>query len=255
MVPQRNLLSIAMLLFLVIVLITSMILLIVSSSKKSKIESEIASKYEVINRFVKTSKMPMTEKSTSLLTEEANRLRDIYGRFKLALASSLNEEVPEEELEPLHFKERLIQTQKRLREDARGRNLSLPDSLGFTKYETELSDPSEIADLIKRLKVLEELTHAMASSDIDILDEINFANRYAEENALPLLDTARREYADISLIIPVSLKVGCSITKLIDFLYKIRSSPFIFIIDDLDIEKAQLGRLKVNLSIRAIGLN
>jgi len=224
-------------------------------TKDSQLEEEISSKYKVINALVKKSKMPITEESVILLKDEHSKLNNIYTRFKLAIASPLNEEISEKELDPLKFKEKLIQAQKKFREEAAGRNLSLPESLGFSKYETELSNPVEIPDLIKRLKILEELIYTIARANVDSLYEIGFTNKGAKESSLK-----KGIYYDI----PVSLKINCTSSELVQFLYKLRVSPFVFVVDDLDIEKGQdsldksevaKGSLIANLSIRAIVIN
>ena len=282
MVLRRGSLSFIIIISLGIYLLLSITLFFVWSAKHYRIKAEIASKYEVINGFAKRSKMPITKESVFFLTDEENKLKNIYSRLKLALASPLNEEISEEELEPLQFKERLIQIQKKLREDAKRHNLSLPESLGFTKYETELSEPFKIPDLIKRLKILEELIHAMTLSGIDSLDEIRFINeevkkdkkvkaqrpkkkiaKKTQKEALKT-DVAAKEGPAVYYDIPVSFKIGCTSSKLIGFLYKLRLSPFVFVIDDLDIETTQASydkdevvvrRLKASFSIRAIAIN
>ena len=77
-------------------------------------------------------------------------------------------------------------------------------------------------------------------------------------------DVAAKEGTAVYYDIPVSFKIGCTNSKLIDFLYKLRLSPFVFVIDDLDIESAQVSydkdevaarRLKASFSIRAIAIN
>lgn len=264
MILKRNLLSLIIVALLLMTLLLSIALFSVSLAKNFRIKSEVASKCEAISEFTERNRMPIIEESIIFLTEKRDKLKNIYSRFKLALASPLEEEVPSEELDPLKFKERLIQTQKRLRKDAGKHNLSLPESLGFAKYETALSEPSEITDLIRRLKVLEELVYTMIFAGVGSLDEIRFANKGVKKDVLPLLDTAAAEGGDIYFDVPVSFRISCASLKLIDFLYRLKSSSFVFIIDDLDIDRTQTSsdkdeaakrRLKASLSIRAIALN
>lgn len=263
MALKRNLISFIIIIFLSMTLLLSITLFFMSLAKNSRIKAEIASKCDGIKKIAEKSKMPISKESLLFLGDEQNKLKNAYSRFKLALGSSLSEEVAEEESDPLQFKERLIQTQKKLRKDADEHNLLLPESLGFAKYETKLSEPFEIPDLIRRLKVIEELIYIMTLTGIDSLDEIHFAEKGAKKKALPLLDIAVKGKKDIYFDIPVSFKIGCTSSKLIDLLYKLRLSQFIFIVDDLDMERAQAGydkevaveeRLKTSLSIRAIVL-
>jgi len=264
MVLKRDLFSGIFIIFLFGGCILSAVLFSKSLTKDSQLEEEISSKYKAINALVKKSKMPITEESVILLKDEHSKLNNIYARFKLAIASPLNEEISEKELDPLKFKEKLIQAQKKLREEAAGRNLSLPESLGFSKYETELSNPVEIPDLIKRLKILEELIYTIARANVDSLYEIDFTNKGAK--AASQIDAAKESSLKKGIYydIPVSLKINCTSSELVQFLYKLRVSPFVFVVDDLDIEKGQdsldkskvaKGSLIANLSIRAIVIN
>lgn len=251
---KRNLLSILIIISLAIAILTSMTILFTFLLKHFSAKSEIASKCESINKLTEKSGMPLTKESLIFVTDEENKLKNIYSRFKLALESPMNEEIAEEELDPLQFKERLIQIQKKLREDAAMYNLTLPESLGFAEYETELSKPSEIPDLIMRLRVLEEVIYTITLSGIDSLHEIHFVEEEAEEEAI---------YFDL----PVSFGVGCTSSKLINLLYRLRLSAFNFTIDDLDIKSTQAPSNKgddkeaatdreivASLSIRAIAL-
>lgn len=247
----RNLLSILIIVLLVIAVLSSITILFAFAVKHFNVESEIASKCEMINKLTEKSRIPLTKESLIFITDEQNKLESLYGRFKLALESPLNEEAAEAELDPLQFKERLIQTQKKLREDAAMCKLALPESLGFTKYETELSKPSEIPVLIMRLKVIEEIIYVITLAGIESLHEISFADEEAK----------KRETAYLNL--PVSFKIGCTSSELVTFLYRLRLSPFNFIVDDFDIKSAQAAagketaadkKLAASLSIRAIAL-
>ncbi|MBU4376083.1 MAG: type II secretion system protein M, partial [Candidatus Omnitrophica bacterium] len=203
--------------------------------------------------FAKKSRMPLTEESISFLADERNKLKSAYSRLKLALTSPLAEDVPRESMDSLQFKERLIQTQKKLREEAKEFSLSLPDSLGFTKYETELSTRGEIPALWRRLKVLEELIYLMTLSEVVSLNEISFiGDDPAKEAAQPVpaehvlagmpVDKAAAQPAQSENFydeVKVSFKITCTYSGLIKFLYKMRASPFIFIVDDLDITRAK----------------
>jgi hypothetical protein len=259
MVLKRNLVSFITVGIFIFALILSIVLFSVSLAKNIRIKADVYSKCGSIDRFVEESKMPLTEKSVAFLNNEQDRLKNLYSRFKLAFSSPLQEEIPEEDLEPLRFKEKLIQAQKKLRYEAEQNNLLLPQSMGFAKYETELSEPSEIPDLLKRLKVIEELIQSMANSGIGSLDEINFAEREIKgESPKSGAKTTDVEEADIYYDIPISFKIECTSLELMDFLNGLESSPIIFIVDDLDIESGnnEAGNIvKASLSLKAIALN
>lgn len=252
MVLKRNLFSIAVISILTAILLFLAGTLIFFVFKDAKTDKEITAKTATIDRFVKKSKMPLTEESVSFLEEERNKLKSAYSRLKLALTSPLDEEIPPEDIDSLQFKERLIQTQKKLREEAKSFSLALPDSLGFSKYETELSEPSEIPLLWRKLKVLEELVYLMTLAGITSLDEINFVSEdIKKEGQVPPVVAGAAKPAEAAVApkaaerakvydeIAVSFKVTCTYSKLADFLYKLRVSPYIFVVDDLDITKTK----------------
>ena len=298
---NRNLLSVIIIVTLAIFLVLSIALLFTSIHENSKIRHEIASKYSVMNSYAEKSRLPISKESIAILTGEQNNLKSIYARFKLALMSPLNDEISEEELDPLQFKERLIQIQKKLREDAEMHNLALPESMGFTKYETELSERSEIPRLIKRLKVLEEIVYVMIAGRADSIDHILFMDAGAKKTTdkismerskekikasavdtallqemekklkrqknLPEMEVSKKEHGT-DYDFPVSLAVTCANSRLTALLYKLRVSPYIFVIDDIIIERiegavkdrpapdsAGESRLRINLSVRAVALD
>ena len=258
MALKKNVLSVVIICFLGIILVLFITAFGLSLAKNADITEQISKKYSDINKYVDRSKMPITEKSVLFLIEERNRLKNVYSRFKLAFITPLTEEIPEESIDPLQFKERLVQTQKKLRKDAEGYDLVLPESLGFTKYETELSDASEIPALIRRLRVLEELIFHMGLSGIDSLSELSFIGELVkkEEDSVKVVG--------LSFDIPVSFKINCVASELVDFLYKLRVSHFTLIVEDIDIKKiadasdedmAVTSVLEVNFLINAVAIN
>ncbi len=262
MVLKRNLLSVSIIIALAAAFLSLAIMLGFALLKGSKIQKDTAEKSGTIERFVKKSKMPLTEESISFLADERNKLKSAYSRLKLALHSPLAENIPSEAMDSLQFKDRLIQAQKKLREEAKDFSLNLPESLGFTKYETELSQPAEIPALWRRLAVLEELVYLMTLSGVASLDEINFIGedlkKETEGEAQPDIATevpaelpragippddkaesAVRQKGEIYNEVKVAFKVTCTYSGLVEFLYKMRVSPFIFVVDDLDVTKGK----------------
>ncbi len=266
MIMKRDLLSRAVIIALSGVLVFLAAVFGLAMVKGMKTAKEITAMNSAIDTFTKRSKMPLTEESILFLTDERNKLKSVRGRLKLALASPLAEDVPAENVDPLQFKERLIQVQKKLKEEAKESSLSLPELLGFSKYETELLERGEILVLRKRLAVLEELVYLMTLSRVVSLDEISFMGEdLAKETApaKPAEDAFRardRITTDFKKNAPVpadsaagkgarnenfcdeirvSFKITCAYSSLIEFLYKMRVSSFIFIVDDLDVTKAK----------------
>jgi len=260
MTIKKNLFSIIMIMALSIVLTFAIAVFFVSMTRSFACKAEINAKCGDIDKIAKKSSMPLSKESLIFLTDEYNRLKSVYSRFKLALESPLNDEATDEELEPLKFKERLIQAQKKLREDARMHNLTVPKSLGFAKYETELTDPPEIRSLIRRIDILEEIMYIILESGVGTLNEIDFAvvSSNAKEGEGEGSGRKQAESSDI----PVYVSIGCTSPKLINFLYRLRVSQFNFVVDDVDItseedkeRRSRLKRLNAGLSIRAVILN
>ncbi|MDP3790247.1 MAG: Amuc_1100 family pilus-like protein [Candidatus Omnitrophota bacterium] len=256
MILKRNLFSVTIIGILAAALLFAVGLFVFFMLQDAKIGKEIMTTSGTIDGFVKKSKMPLTENSVSFLEDERNKLKSAYSRLKLALTSPLGEEMPPEGMDSLQFKERLIQTQKKLCEEGKDFSLALPDSLGFTKYETELSDSAEIPHLLKRLKVLEELIYLMTLTGVASLDEISFVGEDIKKEEAPVLSVPAlpdigNEAGALPTLPPepkktkiyeeitVSFKITCSYSKLMDFLYRLKVSPFIFVVDDLDINKTK----------------
>lgn len=258
MALKKNVLSVVIICFLGIILILFITAFGLSLAKNADITEQISAKYDMIDKFVTKSRVPITKESVLFLIEERNRLKNVYSRFKLAFMTPLTEEIPEESIDPLQFKERLVQTQKKLRKDAERYDLTLPGSLGFTKYETELSDASEIPALIRRLRVLEELISHMGFSGIDSLNELSFIGELVKKEE----DSAK--VVGLAFDIPVSFKINCTASELVDFLYKLRVSHFTLIVEDIDIKKiadasdediVAKSVLEVNFLIKAVAIN
>lgn len=274
MVAKRNTFSIVIISMLAVIIILSIAFFISLLVKNFAIRKELNSADKILNDLVKQSKYPLTKEAVIFLADEHNRLKNIYSRYRMALESPLNEEVSKAEIEPLQFKERLIQTQKKLREDANLHKLTLPESLGFSEYETKLIELSEIPSLIKKLKVLEEIIYIAWSSGVDNVYEVNFnpgeKNKSgagltqagkSKKGIVPELDLAKKE-KDVYFDIPVFLRLGCSSQKLLNFLYRLRLSQFNFAVDNLAMEiknedgdKTKIGKLTVSMSIRTVALN
>ena len=239
--------------FIITILLAAVIALLavsffISMAKNSRLAREVASMQAKIDGYVKKSKIPISEESVALLTDERNALKSMREEFRAALISPLNEELAEKDLDPLQFKENLIRAQKKFREDAGNRHLSLPETLGFAKYETELSDPSDIPHLIRRLKVLEEVINNAASSKVESLDNIEFTDTKSSDG-----------YFDI----PLSFTMVCTASEFMDFLYKLRVSTFNFMVEKLKMEKIEeadaeevaRAKLKTTLSVKVTAFN
>lgn len=259
MALKRNLLSLIIIAALSGVLIFLTVVFGLTAAKGARIKKEIAARSDAIDMLAKKSKMPLTEESVSFLMDERNKLKSAYSRLKLVLASPLAGDVPAESMDSLQFKERLIQAQKKLREEAKEFSLSLPESLGFAKYEIELSELGEIPVLWRRLAVLDELVYLMTLSGVVSLVEINFIGKdLAKEAAQPIsaesavkmrgeviADLKGKAAAgpaqneDFHDEVKVSFKITCAYSSLVEFLYKMRVSPLVLIVDDLDITRAK----------------
>jgi hypothetical protein len=245
-VHKRHPISFIITILLVLVIALLAVTLFISIAKGSRLAREVAFKQSELDEYLKGRKAPISEESLASLAVERDKLKTAHEALKSAFVSPLNEEILEEELDPLKFKENLIRAQKRFREDAGG--LVLPESLGFAKYETELCEPSDIPRLIWRLKVLKEVIDTAVDSKIESLDKIEFADA---------------EDGDSYFSIPLSFSMNCTAKELVNFLYRLRVSTFNFTVEHLNIEKIQeavseeavRAKLKTDLSVKAIAFN
>ncbi len=245
-------------------LLLSALLCVLAVMRSAKLGHKISAQCERISRFARTTKMPIVQDSIDFLDAERERLKNLHGRFSLALASPLSDTPSEESLEPLMFKERLVQIQKKLRQDATQAGMALPDSLGFSEYETRLSEKDEIPGLLKRLKVLEEVIYLAADSGINAIGEVDFpmpdtqgkdkkkapgtVKKRVRSSPIPSLPgpmdrgPARHDETagnvtdnDVFGQIPFETTFRANSPEMMTFLYKLRRSPYNVVITDFSI--------------------
>ncbi|MBN1870941.1 MAG: Amuc_1100 family pilus-like protein [Candidatus Omnitrophica bacterium] len=239
-VLKKNYMLLGLMAILIIGLLLSLALFLVSFAKSSKLNRELSSKYEMISTFVERSKVPLSEESIKTLASDRDKLKEIYEGLKPLVEPYKIEG----NIDPLYFKELLIQVQKKLRSETTAKNIILPNSLGFKEYETELSRPEEIPDLVNKLKILEDLVRMTVDAGVKTVTYINFDDfedlkrekeqykRRSHGRADPKAsDGANELYAEV----PVSLDVQCSVKELLELLYKMRASSHNFVISKVAI--------------------
>ncbi len=262
---------------LIIFLLYLFILTIFNFKKSINVGSDLNSKIETLNSYERnTSFYPSKEMVDGLQKKKAS-LEDIFKNFSSVLAPSAQEE--KSESDPLKFKEELLLAQTKIREVAKNANLSLPDSLGFTKYDVEIPATQDIPVLKNQLKIIREIIGYMSDTGIKSLNVLNvsspvmskkkievepnieglpgdnlpmgrppglpFPKRPAPNRAIEAKAVSSNDGEEIVYdTFPVKLELESSTSSLIKFIYKLRTAKSIFIIKNLEISSIESKDLK-----------
>jgi hypothetical protein len=171
------------------------------------------------------------------LTSELDKLKEIYGGLEPLVAPT----VSQKNIDPLYFKEMLIQTQRQLRNEARNKNIALPETLGFQEYELRLSEPGDLPELVNKLSILQELVYMAIGADVKNVTKIGFDDFDEEQSRRDRLRRRSRRKAKSAgededtayKKVPINFTVNCSIKELLDILYKFRASSHNLVIHKL----------------------
>jgi hypothetical protein len=141
------------------------------------------------------------------------------------------------------------------------------DEIRFAEVAANKGKKPEAALPKKEVKGKPKLS-AELPVDFDFSKEAALApgkkGRQESQKTATLPPPAATKETDIYSDVPVSFKIGCTNPELVDFLYRMRVSQFVFVVDDLDIEapksvsgegSASRQQIKAALSIRAIVIN
>jgi len=244
---KKNIALIASFTGLAAVLLISVIFFVISMIKNAKLNGEFSSKCRMIDSFVKQSKMPVTEESIENLKVELKRLDEAYKTLRPFMRSPLTKNRAVKKLDPLRFKERLIQTQKKLRAQALKNNLIIGGTLGFSRYETELPSQDQIPELYNRLEILEELLTIFTHTGIESLERIEFENipKSGPDDKKKAASRKKRrsgpgtpyeeQKPEFYSQIPIYVVINCTTAQAIDILYQMRVSPCLFEVKEMDL--------------------
>jgi hypothetical protein len=237
---------------LVFFIVTAVLLLIVigagvnfasSLGKKYSLENKIEKEIQLLDSFRMTKDAAPTLMWIDYLAKKEKFLDKIYTD-----ASSLYDKpssfMPKAVIEPLKFKEKIFEKQKEMRKKVYANQLELKEeaiSFGFREYETKIPTKDEVPNLTKELDVIEEIVDLMCSSHIETLSSVDFLNIKDDE--------FKTSKGNITYkVFPVKVSTISSIGNLVDLLFRISTSDYMFIVEELNVVQSEDFKEKVNSS-------
>ena len=240
---QKNLAFFMVTAGLLLVVIVAGVNFASSLAKKYSLEGKIVEEIQRIDNFRMTKDAAPTLAWIDYLTKKEKSLDNIYVEAGL-LNDKPSSFMPKDLIEPLKFKEKIFEKQKEMRKKVYANQLELKEeaiSFGFREYETKIPTELEVPNLTKELDIIEEAVELMCLSHIETLSSVEFLSYKDNE-----LKTTRGniDYR----VFPVKISTISSVGNLVDLLYRISSSEYIFITEELNIVQSEDFKEKVNAS-------
>lgn len=254
MINKKFLKIYALFIILICVFLISAIMLILSARERISINNKIKKAVATIKERSKSGEDPVLKRLADLLSQKLT-LQEKYKKLKHALDSRPQRALPEDIPDPLKFKEQLYQTQQRLKNLANNSQVTLPQDLGFSQFETKIPAAGQLPILIKQLDIVDEV--------IKFLIKTQIKNIVSVELAEPADRLVGKTDGAVYKELPIKVTVECPTENLVKFLYELRSSEFIFIVKSLKIDTtaqqpglppAQAGKIKTELQIYCVVL-
>ena len=237
---------------LIFFIVTAALLLVViiaggnfasSLGKKYSMEGKIQEEMRLLDSFRIIKGAAPTLRWIDYLTKKEKLFDEIYVDANV-LYDKPASFMPKNIIEPLKFKEKIFKKQKEMRKKAYSSQLELKEeaiSFGFKEYETKIPRKAEVPNLTKKLDIIQEVVNLMCFSHIETLSSVEFL-AYKDDK----LETIR---GNVNYRV-FSLKVNTtsSVKNLIDLLFGISTSNYIFITEELNVEKSEDFKEKINSS-------
>jgi len=238
---QKNLVFFIVTAVLLMVVIIAGVGFATSLGKKYSLEGKIEKEIQLLDSFRMTKEVAPTLAWIDYLTKKDSRLDKIYVE-----ATSIYDKpsffMPKDLIEPLKFKEKIFEKQKEMRKRAYANQFELKDeaiSFGFREYETKIPTKAEVPNLIKELDVIEKVVNLMCLSHIETLSSVEFLSIKDDE--------IKTTQGNISYrIFPLKVSTISTIQNLVDLLFRISNSDYIFITEKLNVTQSEDFKEKVN---------
>jgi hypothetical protein len=229
---------------LLLIVVGSGVYFATTLGKKYSLEGDINSKMQTLDRLSMGKGGSPTLAWIDYLNSKEEALVKIYNEAE----SYYNRPVvkmPKNVLEPLKLKEKIFEKQKEMRKEAYADQLELKEeaiSFGFREYETKIPTESEVPYLTKQLDIIQQLVALMGQSRIETLSSVEFL-RYKDES----LETSRGniDYR----IFPVRISTISQLKNFSEFLHKVSTSDYVFIVEELNMSQSEDFREKVESSL------
>jgi hypothetical protein len=211
--------------------------------KKYSLEGKIQKEMQLLDSIRMSKDTAPTLEWIDYLTKKEKVLDDVYNDASNAYDKPACL-MPKNTIEPLKFKEKIFEKQKELRKKAYANQLELKEdaiSLGFREYETKIPTEEEVPNLTKELDIIQEAINLMCLSHIETLSSVEFLV-YKDE-------TLETERGNISYrVFPLKIATTSSLKNLVDLLFRISTSEYIFVAEELNVKQSEDFREKVESS-------
>ncbi|MBI1884149.1 MAG: hypothetical protein HYS08_08100 [Chlamydiae bacterium] len=208
---------------------------------KTKVTQDLENHFKAVQQIISTSQIPLTPAHVTEFTTQYEAMKKRYNDLLLLLDGA---KPVQTNLSPLEFKEALLKTERLLIERAGLWNITLPQTIGFSEFESGNIPPAtEVPHLCLELDALSTLANFLIESHIQSVDTIT--KKEVKEIPLP---PSHVMYELLSF----EMVIRCSQENLRNFLHKAHASNHLFIIRKLDIESNKNEPLTCSLQIDAI---
>jgi len=238
---QKNLVFFIVTAVLLMVVIISGVGFATSLGKKYSLEKKIEKDIHLLDQFKTTKDAAPTLGWIDYLSKKDSRLDKIYVEAT-SIYDKPSSFMPSDLIEPLKFKEKIFEKQKEMRKKVYSNQLELKEeaiSFGFREYETKIPTEAEVPDLTKELDIIEEIVDLMCLSHIETLASVEFLANKNDE-----LKTTRGNMK--YRVFPLKVSTISSIKNLVDLLFRISNSDYIFITEELNVTQSEDFKEKVN---------
>lgn len=240
---QRNLIFFIVTALLLLVVVAAGVNFASGLGKKYSLDGKIQKEMRLLDSFKTIKDAAPTLKWIDYLSKKEKLFDKIYVDAGL-LYDKPESFMPKDIIEPLKFKEKIFKKQKEMRKKAYSSQLELKEeavSFGFKEYETKIPTEAEVPNLTKKLDIIQKVVNLMCLSHIETLSSVEFLAHRDDK-----LETIRGNinYRVFSL----RLSTTSSVKKLVDLLFKISTSDYIFITEELNVAQSEDFKDKINSS-------
>lgn len=151
---------------------------------------------------------------------------------------------------PLSFKKLLFEVQERIVSQAKHKNVTLPQDLGFADYNLLLPKDSQVLVLMNELDIFEEVISLLIDSRVQVIKSIKLPHKFTSKNI------ERKDSAVSFRSLEIKIAVETEFKQMKDFLLDLAASERTYIIKQLNINKIDEAsdRLIADINIESMEL-
>ena len=232
---KRHIILVVILLVFIGGFIWSVSQLATSLQDKSSLDRKIEETRRAIEEAAKFS---ATKETLLFLNKKYKMLKTICEETEKILITPqarmpLPEELPAAGVE---FKKILSNTKRNISREAQNANLLIPSSIGFAEYNDRIPEKEELPDLMRKLRIAEELITLMRRAGVSALTDITFLT--------PVDKDFPGRGAGCYREFPVKVSLRATQKSLAQFMDKVRVSDYLFVVNRTEITKSDTATEK-----------